>query len=176
MKGVIVHILLDGDVYAPVHLAGQPGVQEVHAGVEVGALIVGEVGVAILEGGVKDTVQGSMDLRGPELQEGGEVIEPRALHVGHDDLCGDVKLGKYKIARRGLILFSLSAARLEGVGVVEARPGLGEEETGNVALGDPGQDVGVADPLGGAWSAGEDEPGSLSLAMVLAILEGLTWC
>ena len=87
MKGVIVHILLDGDVCAPVHLAGHPGVQEVHAGVEVGALIVGEVGVAILEGGVKDTVQGSVDLRGPVLQEGGEVIEPLALHVGHDD-CG----------------------------------------------------------------------------------------
>ena len=86
------------------------------------------------------------------------------------------KPGEYKIARRGLVLFSRSAARLEGVGVVEARPGLGEEETGNVGLGDPGRDVGVADPLGGAWSAGEDEPGSLSLAMVLAILEGLTWC
>ena len=87
MKGVIVHILLDGDVCAPVHLAGHPGVQEVHAGVEVGALIVGEVGVAILEGGVKDTVQGSVDLCGPVLQEGGEFIEPLALHVGHDD-CG----------------------------------------------------------------------------------------
>ena len=50
---------------------------------EVGALIVGEVDVAILVGGVKDTVQGSVDLRGPVLQEGGEVTEPRALYVGH---------------------------------------------------------------------------------------------
>ena len=52
---------------------------------EVGALIVGEVDVAILVGGVKDTVQGSVDLLGPVLQEGGEVIESRVLLVGHGD-------------------------------------------------------------------------------------------
>ena len=52
---------------------------------EVGALIVGEVDVAILVGGVKDTVQGSVDLLGPVLQKGGEVIESRVLLVGHGD-------------------------------------------------------------------------------------------
>ena len=50
--------------------------------------MVGEVGEAILEGGDQDPFQGSVDLRGPVLQGGGEVTEPRALYVqavGHSD-------------------------------------------------------------------------------------------
>ena len=50
--------------------------------------MVGEVGETILEGGVQDPFQGSVDLRGPVLQGGGEVTEPRALYVqavGHGD-------------------------------------------------------------------------------------------
>ena len=71
-----------------VHLVGQPGHGKVHGDVEVVLLMVGEVGEAVLEGGVQDPFQGSVDLRGPVLQGGGEVTEPRALHVqavGHGD-------------------------------------------------------------------------------------------
>ena len=45
--------------------------------------MVGEVGEAILEGGDQDPFQGSVDLRGPVLQGGGEVTECRAPLIGH---------------------------------------------------------------------------------------------
>jgi len=82
--GVII-ILLPGDVNTMVHLVGQPGHGKVHGSVEVVPLIVGEVGEAVLEGGVQDPFQGGEDFHSLELQEGGEVAEPRVLLVGHGD-------------------------------------------------------------------------------------------